>query len=112
MEAERSGWAILEGVAETVGVAARLRDFADFGCGSAPGDIQREPSADDPHVVIPALSTEIPPILLDVTVQDELRQRLGSIWPPPPDMGLSVYQEALVLVQTLLRSSLNGDMQF
>ncbi|KAK0522093.1 hypothetical protein OC834_006404 [Tilletia horrida] len=109
LEAKRAGWSIVGGEAEAVGAAALLRDFSEFGAGLSEGELEREPRGDDPHIHIAALTDEIPPILLDPTVQMELRRRLDSIWPPPEDAGILVdaFRRALIMVQLVLRSPLN-----
>ncbi|KAK0542028.1 hypothetical protein OC845_006793 [Tilletia horrida] len=104
MEAQRAGWSILHADEEAIDLHARLRSFADHGIGPDYASMERESHPDDPHVEIPALENEIPPVLLDQTVQTELRARVGTLWPPPPDMGVDVFRRTLILVKVLLRS--------
>ncbi|KAK0561889.1 hypothetical protein OC861_005606 [Tilletia horrida] len=99
LEAEKTGWSILHN-------DDRLQNFADYGVDPEASSIERERRSDDPHVTIPALVNEVPKVLLDKTVQSELRNRLDSIWPPPADMGIDVFKQALMLVKTLLQSPL------
>ncbi|CAD7066547.1 unnamed protein product [Tilletia caries] len=107
LEAKKAGWAILEGDAEVVGLGVLLRNFADYGAGVDDQGLRHEQRQHVPHVHIAALSDAIPPILQNETVQEELRQRLDSIWPPPEDMGIAVFQKALLLVNLLLQSHFN-----
>ncbi|CAD6927518.1 unnamed protein product [Tilletia caries] len=104
---QKAGWAILEGDAEVVGLGVLLRNFADYGAGVDDQGLRHEQRQHVPHVHIAALSDAIPPILQNETVQEELRQRLDSIWPPPEDMGIAVFQKALLLVNLLLQSHFN-----
>ncbi|KAK0540429.1 hypothetical protein OC835_000685 [Tilletia horrida] len=104
VEAERAGWAILHGDGENVGPGAAIRNFTDYGVER--NYPERERRVNDPHVFIPALAAEIPPILSDGEVQAELRRRLGSVWPPPADDGVALFRRALVLVKVLLQSPL------
>ncbi|KAE8221861.1 hypothetical protein CF326_g8482 [Tilletia indica] len=103
MEARQAGWAIMEGDAEFDHDSSSLRNFSEYGA-DFDGLEQRERRPDDPHVHISALAHEIPPILLDKTVQTELRARLPDTWPPPDDMGVSIFHRALLLVNLLLQS--------
>ncbi|KAK0539611.1 hypothetical protein OC842_000883 [Tilletia horrida] len=107
LDAQRAGWGILQGGEEGSGTGAALRDLAEFDAGRAWNAAERERRPEDPHVQIAALADEIPAILLDSTVQKELRNRLSPIWPPPEDEGVAVFREAMVLVKLLLRSPLN-----